>query len=298
MLWYLDGRVNRVGSASERANENYARELMELHTLGVHGGYTQHDVMEAARCLSGWTVRPKSAFSKARVSFDHTFHDDGEKTVLGQRFPAGGGAKDLDQLLGIVAAHPATAQHIAFKLCRRFIADEPSSAAVNEVATSFTKSSGDITTTLRTLMMCAAVRSDDSAAVALRANKLKRPFHYLVSCLRACDAASNAAPALTDYLTRMGQALFQFPTPDGYPEAGQSWQGTLLWRWQLASALAANRIPGTRIDRQQLSARAGGDQILQAHILGRRPDATEATALASGADPLALLLGSPAFQRC
>jgi len=298
MLWYLDGRVNRAGAISEHANENYARELLELHTLGVHGGYTQQDVMEAARCLSGWTVRPKSGFLKAHVAFEAQRHDDGAKSVLGQRFAPGGGAHDIELLLALVAAHPATARHIAFKLCRRFIADDPPAAAVDEVASRFSSSNGDIAETLRALLGSASFRADINAPTSMRAGKLKRPFHLLVSCLRSCDASSNASTALTDYLTRMGHAPFQFPTPDGYPEAASAWQGTLLWRWQLASALAGNRIPGTRIDPHLLRVRAGGELELSAHLLGRLPDATEEAALRSGADPLALLLASPAFQRC
>jgi uncharacterized protein (DUF1800 family) len=297
MLWYLDGRVNRRANGDERANENYARELLELHTLGVHGGYSQHDVMEAARCLTGWTVRPRTGFGKARVEFAPALHDDGEKTVLGRHFPAGGGAQDLERLIALAAGHPATASHLAAKLCRRFIADEPPAAAVTAVATAFTASGGDMAETLRALFASADFR----AAIAADGGctpKFKRPFHFLVSLLRACDARSDGAPALTSYLGRMGQAPFQFPTPDGYPEAMGAWTGTLMWRWQLARALAANRIPGTRIGRDELRERAGSPQALAAHLLGRLPSAAEAAAMAGSGDALALLLSSPTFQRC
>jgi uncharacterized protein (DUF1800 family) len=297
MLWYLDGRVNRRATSAERANENYARELLELHTLGVHGGYSQQDVMEAARCLTGWTVRPRSGFFKGRVEFAPGLHDDGEKTVLGRHFPAGGGAQDLERLVALVADHPATASHLAAKLCRRFIADEPPPAAVAAVATAFTASGGDISATLRTLFSCEEFR----AAILPGGGytpKFKRPFHFLVSILRACDASSDGAPALTAYLGRMGQTPFQFPTPDGYAEAMGAWTGTLMWRWQLARALSANRIAGTRIDHEDLHARAGSQQAVAAHLLGRLPTAAEAAALSSSADSLALLLSSPTFQRC
>ena len=296
MLWYLDGRANRAEHPGQKANENYARELMELHTLGVHGGYTQQDVMEAARCLTGWTVRDKHGFFKARVEFHAEAHDDGEKLVLGRVIPAGLGGKDLDLLLDRVAHHPATARFIAGKLCQRFIADEPPAAAVNAVATAFVASAGDIRSTLRALFRTAEFRADP----ALRGIRLKRPFHYLVSCLRVLDADSDARPALTDYLGRMGHAPFQHPTPDGYPLAGDAWTGTLMWRWHLATALARNRVAGTRIDVAALSTRLGDPARLTAHVLGRLPNAEERALLSTtvGEDALALLLTSPAFQRC
>lgn len=234
---------------------------------------------------------------KGRVEFHAELHDDGEKQVLGRWFPAGLGAKDVDLLIDLVADHPSTASHLATKLCRRFIADEPPPAAVALVADAFTASGGDIAATVRALLRCAEFRAEDPST-AVRGGKLKRPFHYLASCLRACDADSDAGPALTQYLARMGHAPFQFPTPDGYPEVAGAWRGTLLWRWQLADTLAGNRVAGTRIERELLTTRAGGHEGLAAHLLGRRPDAAEREALRAGDDPLALLLASPAFQRC
>ncbi|HYR57190.1 MAG TPA: DUF1800 domain-containing protein, partial [Chthoniobacteraceae bacterium] len=155
MLWYLDGRANRRTNASDKPNENYARELMELHTLGVHGGYTQRDVMEVARCLTGWTVRDKKKLFKGRVEFLAHNHDDGPKTVLGQEIPAGLGARDLDRVLEIVTSHPSTANYVAWKLCRRFILDDPPAAAVSATAKAFADSHGDIRTTLRALFATA-----------------------------------------------------------------------------------------------------------------------------------------------
>ena len=128
MLWYLDGRVNRKRNAAEKPNENYARELMELHTLGVHGGYTQQDVMEVARCLTGWTVRDRKRFFKGKVEFDPQRARRRRKGRARADDPAGLGLADLDRVLGIVARHPATAKFISTKLCRRFIADEPPAA--------------------------------------------------------------------------------------------------------------------------------------------------------------------------
>jgi uncharacterized protein (DUF1800 family) len=293
MLWYLDGRTNRRATASERPNENYARELLELHTLGVDGGYGQTDVMEAARCLTGWTVRDRHRFRKGRVEFDPALHDDGEKRVLGLRIPAGGGPRDLEMLLDVVTAHPATARHVATKLCRRFIADAPPPAAVETVARAFRSSDGDIRATLRALFRDEAFR--DPAA---RRTKLKRPFQLVASALRATGARTDGGAPLLDHLRRMGQSPFQYPTPEGAPDVGPAWTGTLLWRWRLALALEQGEVAGTSIDVPRLAMRAGGRDGLAAHLLGRWPDADEQAVLAASTRPLAMLLAAPGFQRC
>ncbi|MBI3880204.1 MAG: DUF1800 domain-containing protein [Verrucomicrobia bacterium] len=291
MLWYLDGRSNRKANPAEKPNENYARELLELHTLGVHAGYQQKDVMEVARCLTGWTVRGKRQFGKAMVEFNQRLHDDGPKTVLGQTIPAGLGAGDLDRVLNIVALHPATAKHIATKLCRRFISDEPSGAAVATVADEFIASSGDIRATLRKLFATGDFLN-------ARGNKFKRPFHFIVSALRATRAGTDADQQLISYLERMGHVPFHYPTPDGYPEEPGPWLGTMLWRWNFAVNLGENKIKGTRVDLKSLTAHAGGEEKLMAHLLGRRATKEERAAYHdSGAGP-ALCLASPAFQWC
>ena len=293
MLWYLDGRANRRKNDGDKPNENYARELMELHTLGVHGGYTQQDVMEVARCLTGWTVREKKKFFKGRVEFQKSQHDDGPKRVLGQDIPAGLGPRDLDRVLEIVTSHPSCAHYLAWKLCRRFIADDPPSAAVDAVAKSFADSRGDIRTTLRALFA-----TPEFLAPEMRSGKFKRPFHFVVSALRATNAETNAAPPLIDYLLRLGHAPFRYPTPDGYPEEATHWQSTLLWRWNFAAALVENRIKGTRIAEVELRRKLGGDEALMATLLGRQAAAEERAAYHESAAGLALLIASPAFQRC
>ncbi len=293
MLWYLDGRVNQVAKAGEKPNENYARELLELHTLGVHGGYTQQDVMEVARCLTGWTVRDKKKFFKGRVEFNVRQHDDGAKRVLGQEIPPGLGALDLDRVLEIVVAHPSTAHHVAWKLCRRFIADEPPAAAVRATAAAFVESRGEIAATLRALFATEQFR-----APAVRGEKFKRPFHFVVSALRATNAETDAARPLVDYLLRMGHAPFRYSTPDGYPEEATHWQSTLLWRWNFSTALAANRIKGTRIAADELRASLGGDEPLMATLFGRLPTAAERAAYREAGSDLAVLLAAPMFQRC
>lgn len=291
MLWYLDGRLNRRAGPQEKPNENYGRELLELHTLGIDGGYSQQDVMEAARCLTGWTVRARenSKFAVGKVAFDPALHDDGPKTVLGTAIPAHAGAADLDHLLDIVCAHPATARHIALKLCRRFIDDQPPAEAVTTVAQAFTDSSGDIPRTLRSLFSTKAFQS-------ARGGRIKRPFHFVISTLRATAARTDAGPVLQDYLLRMGHAPFQYPTPDGYPEEAQPWMATLLWRWKFALEFSSQNLKGTRFDPKSLEKCAGGPTQLAAHLLGRHPTEAEAAALAAAPDRLALLTACPAFQ--
>ncbi len=302
MLWYLDGRANVKRTPDEKPNENYARELMELHTLGVHGGYSQQDVMEVARCLTGWTILAKKndGFSgnllspfkhRGKVTFRKDAHDNGAKRVLGHDIPAGLGEGDLDRVIDIVAAHPSTAQFIAAKLCVRFIADDPPAAAVEAVARTFSESKGDLKTTLRALFATPEFHVSAGA-------KFKRPFHYLVSALRATNAEIGADRGLLSFLERMGHVPFRYPTPDGYPARAQHWHATLLWRWKFALALANNRIKGTRIERKKLQETLGGDFSLMATLLNRQPLADESDAFLKSGDGLALLLASPAFQSC
>jgi len=290
MLIYLDGHDNKVEHPGDHPNENYARELLELHTLGVNGGYTQHDVMDVARCLSGWTYENRPfKFRAATVDFDPGRHDDGSKTVLGHAIPAGGGADDLDRVLDIVCGHPSTARHIATKLCHRFIDDEPPEDAVATVAAAFTSSVGDIATTLRALFATEVFRTR-------RGTMLKRPLRYVLSTLRGVDASTNCGPPVLRYLERMGHAPFQYPTPDGYPMEAAPWLGTLLWRWNFALALETGRLKGTRLDAAALGERLGDPHSVAAHLLGRRPRPTEAEVLDGANSPIALVLASPAFQ--
>lgn len=275
MLYYLDGHANH----KDKPNENYARELMELHTLGVHGGYTQKDVMEVARCLTGWTVR--EGWWKGKVEFHRDRHDDGPKTVLGQTIPAGGGEQDLERVIDLVTGHPSTARYIAGKLCRRFIADDPPPGAVDRVAKTFSETNGDLRATVR------AVFADLAPGPA----RLKRPFRFVVSALRGLAVTTQAKHGLQQYLQRMGQAPFQYPTPDGYPEEPEPWLGTLLWRWNFALNLVQHRIPDTKIELKKPDPIA-----LFPHLVGRRPSDAERKAITSTPDGLALVLAGPAFQ--
>jgi uncharacterized protein (DUF1800 family) len=304
MLVYLDGRANRKASAKDKPNENYGRELLELHTLGVHGGYTQRDVMEVARCLTGWTVRGTggSKMGIGTVEFKTNLHDTGAKEVLGQAIPAIParanqeeqhklGTQEFDHVLDIVALHPATARHIATKLCRRFIADEPPEVAVRAVAEAFLKTKGDIPDTLRALF-------STPEFLATRGNKFKRPFNYIVSVLRATNAETDAGKRIVDFLLRMGHAPFHYPTPDGYPEEASPWMGTLLWRWNFAVNLSEGKIKETTIDLAALKKNFNGDEGLLAHLLGRKPSADEVQSYHQSGAGLALALASPGFQTC
>lgn len=299
MLWYLDGRENRKRESSDKPNENYARELLELHTLGVHGGYTQKDVMEVARCLTGWTVRAVRRgplrFKVGKVEFNARLHDDGPKEVLGNRLPAGLGAQDLDRVLEIVSTHPSTAGYIATKLCRRFISDEPPASAIRAVQETFLKSEGDIRATLGAVFGTEEFRQ-------ARGLKFKRPFNYVVSALRATDAEIKPVPnrkndgPLYQVLRSMGHAPFDYPTPDGYPEEAAPWLGTLLWRWHFALALTEGRIGEARVDAAVLRRRLGGDEGMMRSLLGRIPTEAESEAGRESGASLALMLASPAFQ--
>jgi hypothetical protein len=236
-------------------NENYARELMELHTLGVDGGYTQKDVQEVARAFTGWTIfAPRGggiygddgADSRAGTFiFNPRAHDAGEKTVLGVKIPAGGGAEDGRKVLDILVAHPSTAKFIATKLCRKFVTDEPSPALVQRVADAFHKSNGDIKTTLR-----AVFNSPEFNSAEARRAKIKTPFELMVSSLRTLGADVEVRPALIQWVARMGEPLYGYQAPTGYPDVAEYWvnTGALLERLNFSLALVSNRIPGARVD--------------------------------------------------
>ncbi|HEX8853138.1 MAG TPA: DUF1800 domain-containing protein, partial [Pyrinomonadaceae bacterium] len=253
-------------------NENYARELMELHTLGVDGGYTQKDVQEIARCFTGWTILDPRGFSRAeqdagRFVFNPLLHDDGEKTVLGHKIPAGGGIKDGQLVLDILARHPSTAKFIATKLARRFVADNPSRALVERVAAAYTKSDGDIRETLRALF----ASPEFNSAEARRA-KIKTPFEVAVSAIRALGGETNGGPMLHQWVARMGEPLYGYQAPTGYPDVAENWvnTGALLERMNFALALAGNRIQGTRVDLARFAGEvADGRTLDQQRLIDR-----------------------------
>lgn len=234
MLYYLDNFNNTVGGP----NENYSRELMELHTLGVDGGYTEDDVKEAARVFTGWSIRPPGRFV-----FRPLNHDYGEKEVLGEHFPAGVGRREGERLLTMLAEHPSTAMHIATKLTRRFVADEPDEDVVAAVVDSLTGSGGDIREALRTLLLHPAVREAP-------ARKLKRPNEFVAGVIRGLETGPNEVilRAMSTALANAGHLPFRWPAPNGYPDVRPYWQSStgFLVRFNTATqwtALAADRSP-------------------------------------------------------
>jgi uncharacterized protein (DUF1800 family) len=223
------------GARRNGLNENYARELMELHTLGVDGGYTQQDIVEVARALTGWTLAngPDGGFR-----FTPALHDRGEKKVLGHTIRAGGGIEDGEQVLDIVAAHPSTAKHIATKLVRRFVNDDPPAALVDRVAATFTKTKGDLREVVRTL-----VTAPEFYAQPHRNAKVKNPLVFVVSGVRATGREIRDARPLLNALQQLGMAPYMCQPPTGYDDAAETWvsAGALVTRMNIAQQLAPQR---------------------------------------------------------
>jgi len=237
-------------------NENYARELMELHTLGVDGGYTQGDVREVARCFTGWTInRPNQG---GGFAFNPRLHDFGQKIVLGHKIKAGHGMDDGLQVLHLLARHPATAHFVSLKLCRRFVADDPPPSLVSHASKTFLKSKGDIRAVLWNIL----TSPEFNSTAAYRA-KVKSPFELVASALRALHGETDAGPPLLAAMVRMGQPLFYYQAPTGFPDRGSAWinSGTLLQRINFATLLAGNRIRGTRVDFEALAPEGAPDGI-------------------------------------
>ena len=297
MLFYLDnwlsvspGAPARLAANARRRgiNENYAREVMELHTIGVDGGYTQHDVHEVARCFTGWTLRRPRG--EAEFYFEPRLHDAGEKTVLGTRIPSGGAMEDGLQVIDLLARHPATARHIARKLVRRFVADEPPPAMVDRAAETFRRSDGDIRAVLQSILEAPEFFAED-----LYRGKVKKPLEYVASSLRLMEAETRVTPQLMRYLARMGEPLFLAQPPTGFPDVGSSWISAdmLLTRMNFAADLVANRINGARVQSQP-----PGDALALARLVGALSPATRAAlGETAGTDGVALLLAAPEFQR-
>jgi uncharacterized protein (DUF1800 family) len=263
---------------------------MELHTVGVDGGYTQKDVQEVARCFTGWTLRQPRG--EGEFVFDPRIHDDREKVVLGTRIPAGGGIEDGLRVIDLLARHPSTARFISLKLARRFISDTPPQSIIDKAAEAFRTSDGDIATVVRTIIESPEFFAPD----AYRA-KVKKPLEFVASALRATEAEAQISHQLLRYLGRMGEALFLSEPPTGYPDRGSSWISAdmLLTRMNFIIDLLHNRIPGSRV-----RATAVGDANAFIRLVapdGLSPSTRAAVAAAQGSEAVALLLASPEFQR-
>ena len=258
MLYYLDNwrssvprpypaKGDKPAGVDGGLNENYARELMELHTMGVDGGYTQKDVQEVARCFTGWTIEKPN--QEGLFLYRPGLHDNGDKIVLGHKILAGGGIADGERVLDILATHPATARFIATKLARRFISDDPPNSAIDRATEVFLKTDGSIRETLRALI----TSPEFFAATTYRA-KLRSPFEYVAAAMRALNADTDGDRPVLDAIGRMGQPVFGRITPDGYADRADQWlsSGAMVGRFNFASALATNRIKGTKIDFEKL----------------------------------------------
>src|SRR5438046_4910934 len=288
-------------------NENYARELLELHTLGVEGGYTQQDVIAVARIFTGWSIeRPQQG---GDFEFHAWAHDRGEKEVLGVKFEGGHDMDEGIRLLKLLANQPATIHHVSRKLCQRFVNDDPPDGCVDDAVAAWKRSDGDIRQVLRAIF-----RSPDFWAPENVRAKIKTPLEFVVSAARAVGADPDTTPRLAQVVARLGEPLYLHVAPDGYPEREDAWvnSGALLDRMNAAVALAAGRLPGVTVsldsivpaaqDAERLIAQAnaavlGGTMSEHTKAVIRRQlsdasDPAQARALAVG-----LAIGGPEFQR-
>jgi uncharacterized protein (DUF1800 family) len=248
MLFYLDnwqsvGPDARAPRRGRGLNENYGRELLELHTLGVDGGYTQKDVTEVARCFTGWTIdQPQRGGS---FQFAARLHDNAEKVVLGVTIPAGGGIADGEKVLDMVARHPSTAQFISRKLAQRFVADDPPETLVTRMAQTFTKTDGDLRAVMKTMLDSKEFWSEGAYR-----SKMKSPLEMVASAVRAVNGDVDFAFALVNQVAQLGQPLYRKQEPTGYSNSSQEWLNSagLLARMNFAVQLAGNKVPGVKVE--------------------------------------------------
>jgi uncharacterized protein (DUF1800 family) len=248
MLFYLDnwqsvGPGARAPRRGRGLNENYGRELLELHTLGVDGGYTQKDVTEVARCFTGWTIdQPQRGGS---FQFAARLHDNGEKVVLGVTIPAGGGIADGEKVLDIVARHPATARFISRELAQRFVADDPPDTLVARMAQTFTKTDGDLRAVMKTMLDSKEFWSEGAYR-----SKMKSPLEMVASAVRAVNGDVDFAFALVNQVAQLGQPLYRKQEPTGYSNASREWLNSagLLARMNFAVQLAGNKVQGVKVE--------------------------------------------------
>lgn len=269
---------------------------MELHTLGVGGGYTQQDVIEVARCFTGWTVHSPE---DPRFEFVPFMHDDGEKTVLGHKIAPGGGEKDGLEVIEILSRHPSTAHFISKQLAQRFVADDPPAALVNRMAATFLKTDGDLRAVMQTMFASPEFFSEGAWQA-----KVKSPFELVVSAIRAIGATSFDPVVVSQKIADLGEPLFGKVEPNGYPLTGDAWLGTsdLLGRMNFAAALVSGKFPGLKLDMNQWNGR--DPQAIARELMGRPLSPTTLAALGdglqgTGTPPVTagLILGSPEFNR-
>jgi uncharacterized protein (DUF1800 family) len=311
MLFYLDNQL----STSRGLNENYARELLELHTLGVDGGYTQHDVIDVARALTGWAISTSSG--PATFVFRRELHDTGSKIVLGHTLTAGRGIEDGEEVLDIIARHPPTARHIAFKLARRLVSDEPPPALVDRAAATFLRTDGDIAEVVRTI-----VTSPEFFSRAAFRAKVKTPFELVISVRRALDLPPDTTPTTARLIAQLGQPTFGWQAPDGWPEKGVAWMNSAAiykrirfagdvanaspafmpldrWRdWATLSMLPLDRqVDGVVTDILGGCAEPATREAMRAIRPGEAVDSTAGDGQRRLRDLLGIAFASPEFQR-
>jgi uncharacterized protein (DUF1800 family) len=307
MLFYLDNfqsvradidANNKNRKVKRGLNENYGRELMELHTLGVNGGYTQKDVTEVARCFTGWTlVEPRRG---GGFTYNDNQHDKGEKIVLGHVIPAGGGMDDGEKVLDILATHPSTAHFISQELAQRFVADNPPDSLVQKMAATFLKTDGDIREVMRTMLTSREFWSEGAYQA-----KVKTPFEMVASSVRALNAQVTDAFALANQVERLGEPLYRKQEPTGYSNLNSEWvsSAALLSRMNFALQLAQNKLPGVKVDASRLSNEPGlAARNLLYRAVSPQTQAGIQKALSEQKQKTpglvaGLVIGSPDFQR-
>ena len=293
-MQFVQQRAQAGARAKRGLNENYARELMELHTLGVDGGYTQQDIMEVARALTGWTMNPRGT---AEFVFRPEIHDAAQKVVLGHVIPAGGGVEDGETVLDIVARHPSTAKFIARKLAIRLVSDAPPDALVDRAAQTFLKTDGDIREVVRTI-----VTSPEFFSRGAYRSKVKSPFELVASALRAVGAQADTTMRSAQMVGFLGAPIFGHQAPNGWPETGESWMnsGAILNRINFGVTVAAGRLPGAALAQWSETAQlrnASREQQVDGVILaffGGQASPDTRQILLSGENPLASKLAASA----
>ncbi|HET7745828.1 MAG TPA: DUF1800 domain-containing protein [Vicinamibacteria bacterium] len=259
MLFYLDNYLNRADTVSggrvvAGVNENYGRELLELHTVGVDAGYTQDHVRDAARAFTGWGI--DNVGNSGNFTFRAAQHDRNAKHVFGLDIPAGGNKEDGDRLLDYLATHPATARFVSWRLAQRFIADEPPARVVDRMASTFLSTGGDIREVVKTM-----VSSAEFWAEAFGSRKVKTPFEYVVGAIRAVEGQVTGVNGINTALNSMGMPLFGSLDPTGFSNAGERWlnPSAHLYRMNFGLDLAANAVAGVTVNSRDLVSRFGGN---------------------------------------
>jgi uncharacterized protein (DUF1800 family) len=290
---FVDGAGSRQG-----VNENYGRELMELHTLGVDGGYTQDDVLNVARAFTGWTIFDPNRYGE--FQFNPALHDRGKKVVLGHTFPRGGGEEEGVKIIDLLAAHPSTARFISRKLAQRFVADDPPRPLVDRMAATFTKTGGDLRAVMESLLFSREFISEGAWQA-----KIKTPFELVASALRALDADVRDATALAQRLTDLGQPLYGRVDPNGYADTADAWSAGagLLSRMKFANALAMDQIAGVKVDARTIGSQGARRALVELTGYDPAPEIVAAIELEGGGDQpapqllTAVIVGSPDFQK-